>query len=326
MRICMGVSAADRVFVMTDRQTRPVGDALAEEADRAGSATKLVELDAYRTRPLASLPEALRADLVDFAPTVTFYAAAAVRGEIAFRIQLIPFLWRDLKVRHGHMPGVEARLLAEGLTADYRQVAGVTLDVFDKAVKAGTIVVTSPLGTSLRATFDRRLKWKPCTGLYHRQGEWGNLPEGEVFTSPADVSGVFVAEVLGDYFSERYGVLQAPVTFHIAGSRVTRVLCADRQLAEEVSSHLHSVENGDRVGEFAIGTNIGLESLTGNLLQDEKIPGVHIAFGNPYPEETGAGWSSKIHVDVISTRCDILLDGQLLMRAGKYAGVPSAGR
>jgi hypothetical protein len=32
----------------------------------------------------------------------------------------------------------------------------------------------------------------------------------------------------------------------------------------------------------------GLAALTENLLQDEKMPGLHVAFENPYPEFTGA--------------------------------------
>ena len=48
----------------------------------------------------------------------------------------------------------------------------------------------------------------------------------------------------------------------------------------------------DRVGEFAIGTNIGVHDVIGNILQDEKIPGIHIAFGNPYGAHTGADWYS----------------------------------
>jgi aminopeptidase len=53
------------------------------------------------------------------------------------------------------------------------------------------------------------------------------------------------------------------------------------------------------VGEFAIGTNIGVRDVIGNILQDEKIPGVHIAFGNPYGAHTGADWYSATHIDVV---------------------------
>jgi len=72
------------------------------------------------------------------------------------------------------------------------------------------------------------------------------------------------------------------------------------------------------VGEFAIGTNTAVTELSGNLLQDEKIPGAHVAFGNPYPHETGADWSSRVHVDVIMTGCHIEVNGEVVMMDGKF--------
>ena len=41
--------------------------------------------------------------------------------------------------------------------------------------------------------------------------------------------------------------------------------------------------------------------MIGNILQDEKFPGVHIAFGNPYGAHTGADWYSSTHIDVVGT-------------------------
>ncbi|MHB1162268.1 MAG: aminopeptidase, partial [Chloroflexota bacterium] len=126
------------------------------------------------------------------------------------------------------------------------------------------------------------------------------------------------ADVLGDYFSRKYGVLDRAVTFTIAGGRVVEVSCEDRDLESELKQYLASGENSDRVGEFAIGANLWVKVLTGNLLQDEKIPGVHVAFGDPYPEETGANWSARTHVDVIPTDCSIWYDGKPLMRDGRF--------
>jgi len=64
--------------------------------------------------------------------------------------------------------------------------------------------------------------------------------------------------------------------------------------------------NSDRVGEFAIGTNIDLKDVIGEILQDEKYPGVHIAFGNPYGAHTGAEWDSSTHIDVVGRKFNIL--------------------
>ena len=72
--------------------------------------------------------------------------------------------------------------------------------------------------------------------------------------------------------------------------------------------YTHTDENSDRVGEFAIGTNIELHAVIGHILQDEKFPGVHIAFGNPYGAHTGADWYSRTHIDVVGTEFDIWVD------------------
>ena len=72
------------------------------------------------------------------------------------------------------------------------------------------------------------------------------------------------------------------------------------------------------MGEFAIGTNIGVHDVIGNILQDEKIPGIHIAFGNPYGAHTGADWYSSTHIDVVGRNFDIWIDGRQIMRGGAF--------
>ena len=43
----------------------------------------------------------------------------------------------------------------------------------------------------------------------------------------------------------------------------------------------------------------------GNILQDEKFPGIHIAFGNPYDEHTGAPWRSGTRIPKIAIVSEI---------------------
>lgn len=330
IRTCMGVKASDRVFVLTDRVTGPIGRLLSEEAAEVGAQAVMREIEQFGPRPMTELTDGLRRELLAFRPTVTFYAAASQPGELPFRMALRVFLTQELKVRHGHMPGVTPQLMVEGMRADYKVVAALTRAVYDLARETSEIRVTTPDGTDLTAQISPRLRWVPSTGIYHEQGQWGNLPEGETFTCPQTLDGTLVAHILGDYFSEKYGVLEHPVIFHIADGRVAAVECKNAAIAVEMTDYLDSSENGRRAGEFAIGTNIGLKKLTGNLLQDEKLPGVHVAFGNPYPHETGADWSSKVHVDVIPIHCAIAMDGQFIMRDGKFdyelLGVSPTGR
>jgi aminopeptidase len=48
------------------------------------------------------------------------------------------------------------------------------------------------------------------------------------------------------------------------------------------------------------------------------MPGLHVAFGDPYPEHTGADWHAQTHVDVIPTCCTIEVDGRRIMRDGVF--------
>ncbi|GHO45321.1 aminopeptidase [Ktedonospora formicarum] len=314
---CMGVSETDRVFIMTDKAREGIAHKVADAARARHANVEMVLLEQFGTRPLTVFTDEFRQAIIDAKPTVTFYIATAQPGEIAFRIPLLPFL-QQLKVRHGHMIGIDERLMIEGMCADYDEVFEVTNKVYEIVRHAKHIHVTSPKGTDVSATFHPDWKWVPCHGRYTTPGSWGNLPEGETYTAPATVDGVLVCEVLGDFFSEKYGVLKQPLTIKVKDGYITEVSGEDKALAQEVHDYLFSSPNGNRAGEFAIGTLTSLKQLSGNLLQDEKMPGLHVAFGNPYPELTGADWTAKTHVDVIPTQCTIEVDGRVIMRDGVF--------
>ena len=58
--------------------------------------------------------------------------------------------------------------------------------------------------------------------------------------------------------------------------------------------------------------------MIGILLQDEKIPGVHLAFGDPYGGQTHADWSSRTHVDVLTRDCNVWIDDEQVIAEGQY--------
>ncbi len=319
VRTCMNVGPQDRVLILGDRVVEEIGQALAQEARATGAHTTLLLVEDFGGRPMLSAPSALLEAIRNFNPTVTFLAASSQPGEVAFRMAVGALLRQELNVRHAHMPGITKQLMREGMNVDYQLIHDITFRVYDIARQARSIHVTTPSGTDLSATFSPDLAWIPSHGLYHQQGDWGNLPEGETFTCPADVNGVIVADILGDYFSEKYGLLDTPLIVTIEKGVVTDVSSDNQALVAEFVAYLDSDPNGRRVGEFALGTNIALTHLVGNLLQDEKFPGVHVAFGNPYAHRTGANWVAKTHVDVIPTHCTIEVDGRRIMTDGMYA-------
>jgi len=282
VRQCMGVTPDDRVFVLTDEATEAIGQALAQAAREAGAVVEVQPLEAFAQRPILAVPESLAQALDAFRPTVTFYAAQGQPGEVTFRMALGRLLRQRYQVRHGHMIGITPELMRTGMRADYQQVAARTRQVYERVRNARQIRVTSPDGTDFTAWFDpEHRRWVPSTGLYHEPGQWGNLPEGETFTAPVNAEGVLVVHLLGDYFSEKYGLLDEPARIIVRDGLVQAVEHPDPALAQELWDYMAQAEHGRRVGEFAIGTNEFLTELTGNLLQDEKFPGVHVAFGNP---------------------------------------------
>ncbi len=315
---CMGVREGDRVFIITDDARGDLAELVAGASRARGGTVTTRRLEEYGPRPLTGLPPALRDELTAARPTVSFYIATAQPGELGLRQPLLPLLAKELRVRHGHMIGVTPEVMADAMCADYDRVYERTVQVYELARRARTIHVTSVRGSDVTATFRPDWAWVPCHGRYHEQGQWGNLPEGETFTAPATLEGTLVVDVLGDYFSDKYGVLADPVTFVVREGQIEDIHAADTRLAEELRRHFWDAPNGRRAGEFAIGTLEGLTRLTGNLLQDEKMPGLHVAFGNPYPQFTGADWDSPVHVDVVPIGCTVELDGQTIMRDGAF--------
>jgi leucyl aminopeptidase (aminopeptidase T) len=184
---------------------------------------------------------------------------------------------------------------------------------------AREIRATNPAGTDIVGHFSPDLKWLKTSGIIS-PNKWGNLPGGETFTCPARVDGTFVIDgVVGDYLCEKYGDLRkAPLTIRVEDSRLKEAHSANQQLRDEFWAYCHTDENSDRVGEFAIGTNIAIHDVIGNILQDEKIPGIHIAFGNPYAAHTGADWHSSTHIDVVGREFDIWIDGTKIMDRGVF--------
>ena len=104
----------------------------------------------------------------------------------------------------------------------------------------------------------------------------------------------------------------------IRGGRLVDAQCARTDLQQDFWDYCHTDANSDRVGELAFGTNFGLRRMIGILLQDEKFPGVHLAFGDPYGSQTHADWKSRTHVDVLTRDCNVWIDDEQVIAEGRY--------
>ena len=316
IRVCLDIQPHERVTIITDEACAHIARALAREVDAVGAPQTTFVLEDVAPRPLAKLPDAVAAELERSA--VSIFAAWAQANELGSRMQMTDIVNRR-KMRHAHMVNITDQIMRDGMRADYHAVDRLSSRVYDIVRRARTIRATTAAGSDITADLDPDLKWIKTSGLISPE-KWGNLPGGEVFTAPGDVNGRFVIDgVVGDWLCDRYGLLEdAPLTVTVKDGRLVDAHSDNQALRDDFWRYTHTDENSDRVGEFAIGTNIELKSVIGHILQDEKFPGVHIAFGNPYGAHTGARWWSATHIDVVGTEFDIWVDDDKIMEKGKF--------
>jgi aminopeptidase len=316
VQVCLRVEPSERVTVITDEASLEIAAALVRELEQVGSPYHAFVLEELAERPLTRLPQEILDDLEK--TDVSIFAVKVQRNELQSRMQMTEVVNRR-KIRHAHMVNINRRIMLEGMRADFAKVDRISQKVVEMVRKASQIRAKTTAGTDLVADLNPAYQWLKTSGIISRD-KWGNLPGGEVFTTPGEVNGTFVIDgVVGDYLCAKFGDLKEnPLTIRVEKNRLVSAESSNRELRDDFWAYTHTDENSDRVGEFAIGTNIELKDVIGEILQDEKYPGVHIAFGNPYGEHTGAKWYSSTHIDVVGRKFDIWVDGEQIMRGGEF--------
>ncbi|HVU44551.1 MAG TPA: aminopeptidase, partial [Terracidiphilus sp.] len=317
---CLRIDPAEKVTLITDRTTEPIAAALAAQLAERGCTWNAFVLEDLAPRPLTDMPAAVLEDMET--SHVSIFAVLVQANELRSRMQMTDVVNRR-HMRHAHMVNITPEIMCQGMRADFDLVDRLSQKVLDRVRRATRIRATTAAGTDITAEMNPGYKWFKTSGIISPE-KWGNLPGGECFTSPGEVNGKFVVDgVVGDWLCARYGLLNtAPLTIEIAANRIVSCASENKQLEADFWAYTHTDENSDRVGEFAIGTNLGVERVIGNILQDEKFPGIHIAFGNPYGEHTGAPWRSSTHIDVVGLGFNIWLESETgseqIMRNGKF--------
>ena len=316
VNVCLRIQPTEKITVITDEATKEIAAALVRELETVGSAFNAWILEDLAPRPLTDLPVEVAEDMET--SQVSIFAVQAQKNELKSRMQMTDIVNRR-KMRHAHMVNINRQIMLEGMRADFLKVDRISAKVIDLVTRAKTIRARTAAGTDLTAALNPNYRWLKTSGIIS-QDKWGNLPGGECFTTPGEVNGTFVIDgVVGDYLCAKFGDLKAtPLTIQVKGNRLTEAHSDNRELEDDFWRYTHTDENSDRVGEFAIGTNIELKDVIGQILQDEKFPGVHIAFGNPYGAHTGADWYSSTHIDVVGRKFDIWVDSQQIMRNGQF--------
>ncbi len=316
VNVCLRIQPREKVTVITDEATREIAASLVRELEVVGAPYRAWILEDLSPRPLTDLPAEIVEDLET--SQVSIFAVQAQANELRSRMQMTDVVNRR-KIRHAHMVNINPQIMLEGMRADFLKVDRISTKVVETVRRARQVRAKTPAGTDLTADLSPDYRWLKTSGIISPD-KWGNLPGGEVFTTPGEVNGTFVVDgVVGDWLCAKFGSLREnPLTIHVKGNRLADAHSTNHELEDAFWRYTHTDENSDRVGEFAIGTNIELKDVIGQILQDEKYPGVHIAFGNPYGAHTGAQWYSSTHIDVVGRNFDIWVDEAQIMRNGQF--------
>ena len=185
-------------------------------------------------------------------------------------------------VNHSHFD-----LFLEAMHVNHSRLAKKGLAIKKLWDKAEEIRVKTPAGTDI--TFDvSGMQAIANVGQYHKKGEGGNMPAGEVYIPPRGFEGVNGKLVIdGTMKTEQGAVLvNEPVTLFVENGKVVRMKGPNAPLLEKTfelfEERAKYPERVRQVSELAIGINPGAV-LIGSMIMDEKVLGTgHIAMGSNY--------------------------------------------
>ncbi len=190
--------------MITDEATIEIAAALVQEIQKVGAPYRAWVLEDLGPRPLTDMPREILEDLEN--SQVSIFAVQVQTNELRSRIQMTNVVNRK-KIRHAHMVNINRQIMLEGMRADFQKVDRLSQKVVEMVRKARKVRAKTAAGTDLTADLNPNYKWLKTSGIISPE-KWGNLPGGEIFTTPGEVNGTFVIDgVVGDYLCAKFGNL-----------------------------------------------------------------------------------------------------------------------
>lgn len=294
---CLAVRDGEEVLVVTDPDRERLGHALLDAARALGADGSLTILPPDPRRgfePPRAVAAAFSACDVFLAPCEPSLSHTVARKAAS-----------EKGIRGATLPGVTEDLLARLMSADFDAMAKRCAAVAAVLSDADEAHLTCPRGTDFRMDLRGR-SGIADDGDLTAPGAFGNLPCGEGFISPAGGEGTIVAE------AEPLTGLQA---------EPLRIEVRDGALADATNPTFlaaldaHAPE-GRNLAELGVGTN-DRATLTGNILEDEKILGtVHVAFGAS--AAIGGTVSVPVHLDCLILQPSLEIGGTRVLDGGDF--------
>jgi len=203
----------------------------------------------------------------------------------------------EQKFRSATLPGATMEMSA--FKADYKLVAKKAQILTKKLTEANAAVVTFSTGHEIY--FD--LKGREANaddGVCQKPGQGINLPSGEAFITPNDKLGSNTKGFLPVYYDTHL------VVYEVDENKIIDVI-TDSPKSREMQKYFKEDPARANIAELGLGCN-DKATYINNILQDEKIEGMHWAYG--YNKYMGGSIDitdfkdplKAIHLDIIYTK------------------------
>jgi len=296
---CMNIKKDESVLIITDKQMlRDIPKTLFEICKKITLNTVIKEIEPLKTNgqePSKEIAEFMKTSDVLLLVTSKSLSHTNARRDAC-----------KSGVRVASMPNIPvSSFIGGGLTADYNKVNENCKKMFDEINGKTNIHITSSNGTDITMKIGK-YKIDMDNGIYHEPGSFGNLPAGEVDTSPDKCSsnGILVIDKMAEYGDNIKITIKNGYAIKVENSQ---------KLKSEV---LKLGMNSRNIAEIGIGTN-PKSKIIGNTLEDEKVYGtVHVALGNN--KSYGGDCDIPFHVDGIIIKPTLEADGKALIKDGKW--------
>ncbi len=202
-------------------------------------------------------------------------------------------------------------LFAIGLGVGPDRLTALNATLLDRLRAASKLRIRSDAGTDLRITLDnRRFQWISNRGVAQPR-QFVILPAGEVATYPARIDGTLVADFalnVNMLYEGDVRLAETPVTAEIRDGVLTGFDCANRPMRDFLE-RCFARDNARRVGELGFGSNEAVvEAVPENSHLNERVPGVHLGFGQHNQTNDATGYECDVHVDLCAQGGRVWLD------------------
>ena len=247
IRDCLRLQPNERITIITDEATRDIAAALQQQVEEVGSDYAVFVLEEYAERPLTTMPRGNPRRSRHLAGLDLLRPNPARRARLAHADERRREQESHSPRPHGeHQPPDHARRDAGRFHGDRLAQPAARRARPPRQTRH----LPDPGRDRLRGRPFPNLRWLKTSGIITPE-KWGNLPGGEIFTSPFDSNGIFVVDgVVGDYLCQKYGDIQAtPLTIEVKDNRIHSLACARLSPDLKVSVNITSGNPSQKIGE-----------------------------------------------------------------------------